>query len=214
MNTEIARRRTVLKYVGGAAGAGAAAAAGLSSVARRASAQANVVFHDHEATLDVGGEVEDVAVSGRIEGEYSVPSGNADEAAFEVTLERQGPAEVTITDTIAVGGIDPSGDAVTVDPRYSLVEETSLSPSHFTPGPGERERTDTWEIGVRFAVSDEGGSTLCESEAGDEAVVAVRPHPDDDGDDEDEGAGDDEDEDAGDADGTVSGSFTFEVEAS
>lgn len=214
MSTETPGRRTVLKYLAGAAGAGAAAAVGLSHAGTRpASAQANVVFHDQETTLASGGEVDDVAVSGRIEGEYAVPSETAASASFDVTLEHRGPEDAAVTDTIEVDDVDPGGDAVTVEPRYSLVEETSLSASHFTPGPDERERTDRWDLAVRFAVADDGGTTLCESEAGDAAVVAVRPHPDegDDGEGDDEGD-ENEDGDAGEAEGTVSGSFTFEVE--
>lgn len=216
MSSETAGRRTVLKYLLGAGAAGAVAVVGLSAgVARRASAQANVVFHDREVVLPVGGEVADVAVSGRIEGEYTVPSETADAASFEVALTHQGLADAAVSDVIEVGDVDPGGGTVTVDPSYSLVEGTSLSPSHFMPAGDGEGRSDSWEVAVRFAVTDGSGTTLAESEARDEAVVVVRPHPDEDSEGESgsdgDGSGGDED-DAEPAEGTVSGSFAYEVE--
>lgn len=215
-------RRTVLKLLGSGIALGSVGAGGAAWVATRpANAQATADASLDDATVEMaeGETLDDVLVTGTIEGAYESSADAVEYARFRIDLEYQGtevaPSEQDhVSRRFGVAVDDSHSGTITRDVELSVLgdtDEQGLDHVFWEPNypMGIRERSHEWLLTVTFIVysSPTGEApSLASAIAKDFGTVTI-VWPEDPQADEDSGTVTDQ----GDASVSISSDLDFEV---
>jgi len=174
-------RRSALELLGAARAlivAGGAGALIATPSEPAAATETSLDFQDKTVSVPKDKQVEDVTLGGEITGEYYSPERDVGKVIFAFTLNWRD--DTIINDRYEFTSVDTEEDTVTIEPSYSLVEDTKLNAGTFSAHKeSSRERRHTFTLIVNFTVYSADGSQIIDDRQTDTATYkAVYDPPD------------------------------------